>query len=59
MERRTLLASAVIGATASILGRELQAQAPAAAGNWAHQTVALRSEKTKGNIRKDHRFASR
>src|SRR5262249_34330207 len=47
MNRRTLLTTAVLGATASILSSELQAQAPAA-GGWPIKPLPFDPKKLKG-----------
>src|SRR6266536_1442245 len=47
MNRRTLLTATFAGATASILGPELQAQAPAA-GGWAIKPLPFDPKKLKG-----------
>src|SRR5215510_9021749 len=47
MNRRTLIATTLDGATASILGSELQAQAPAA-GGWTIKPLPFDPKKLKG-----------
>src|SRR5262249_61350336 len=47
MNRRTLLTTALVGTTASILGTELQAQAPAA-GGWPIKPLPFDPKKLKG-----------
>src|SRR6266536_2772439 len=47
MNRRTLLTATFAGATASILGPELQAQAPAS-GGWQIKPLPFDAKKLKG-----------